>query len=297
MWGTVLSVGASLLGSAMQGDATDKAVDAQTKGAAEAIGEQRRQFDLNRTDLAPWRSAGGAAVSKLAGKLGLESKGVFDQAGYDDAMRLWNAQDAAGNYWARIGAAPTKESFYSGGVSSSDPDFGSLNRKFTMDDFQNDPVTKASFDFGLSEGEKAVQRMFGARGLGRSGAAVKAASRFATDYTGTKAGESYNRYYGDQDRTFNRLAGVSGTGQTAATNTASMGTNMANNISDITVGTGNARGAAAIAGGNSIASGLASAGNNIRSQFTLDRILGSRDSSVPVVQPSVPGQFNLDAYG
>ena len=156
-----------------------------------------------------------------------------------------------------------------------------------MDDFQNDPVTKASFDFGMSEGEKAVQRMFGARGMSRSGAAVKAATRFATDYTGTKAGESYNRFTADQGNVFNKLAAVSGIGQAATNSTAQAGANTTNAISDITVGTGNARGAASIAQGNAYGNAASRVGNQISSQYTLDRILNRA--------PSVPS-YNMGDY-
>lgn len=311
MWGAIIGGAVSMLGSDKQSDAAGDAVNAQTQSAADATGELRRQFDQNRSDLAPWRAAGSAATTELAKRLGLTTQwqpgmptpaGAMDinawsrAQGYDmpvgrgwDATELANIQPEYQKYIASLAPA--------GGTP--DPNTGSLLRRYTMADFDADPVTKKSFEFGMSEGQKAVQRMFGSRGLGRSGAAVKASSRFATDYTGQQAGASRERYVQDQTNEYNRLAGVAGSGQTAATNTAQMGTSMANGIADITIGTGNARGAAAIAGGNAAAGGLNSVGNAISGQFTMDRILnqginGRLPGYTPrMMQGSSPGEFDF----
>lgn len=291
-FGTVLSVGGSLLGASMQSDAAGDAAQAQSEATGSAIGEQARQFNVNRKDLEPWRNAGGAAVNKIAELLGLEQPGgtggytrddflayakqnIAKKPGshtaesWADSMFSNYKKKAGGSYaddetvQAWIGKAPTPQ--------APTEDFGALNKKFTLADFWDDPITKASFDFGLAEGTKALGNMAGARGNRNSGAQLKALERFATDYTGTKAGESYNRFYGDQDRTYNRLAGVSGTGQTAATNTAQLGQNSANTISGLISGQGNARGAAAIAGSNAMASGIQNAGNTIANWFNRNK--------------------------
>lgn len=182
------------------------------------------------------------------------------------------------------------------GASATANEFGSspLMRKFTMSDFENDPVTKASFDFGMTEGQKAVARMFGARGMGRSGAAVKAATRYATDYTGTKAGESYARFEGEKTNVFNRLAATAGIGQVSNQVTAGSGMNAANNTSNLLAAEGNARGAAAIAQGNAIGGAANQIGNNAMSQYTLDRILAkpSTTPSYTLQEGYVPGQYS-----
>lgn len=284
--GTALSVGGSLLGGIMQSDSADSAQQAQSESSAAAIAEQRRQFDQSRVDLAPWRNVGGAATNRLGYLLGLsgsEGGGGRSSSEYvmDDFLD-YNRRAAPSWYQApgpqatdaqiqfdryKSGTGWTPDEFKSlgfrdlGAESGGGGGFGSLNKKFTLADFWDDPVTKASFQFGLDEGTKALSRMAGAKGNRNSGAAVKALTRFGTDYTGQKAGESYNRFYGDQDRIYNRLAGVAGTGQTAATNTAQMGQNTANNVSSLISAQGNARGAAAIAGGNAMSGGIQNAAN------------------------------------
>lgn len=228
-WGAILGgVAAGLLGS----KGAKSAASSQERAAEAATEEQRRQYDMSRSDSAPWREAGGQSVSRLSQLLGL-------------------------------------------GTSSGE-DFGSANRKFTVADFMDDPVTKLSYQSGLDLGQQSIDRMAGARGSRNSGQTLKALSRFGTDYTGQKAGESYNRFYGDQDRTLNRLAGVAGTGQTAVTNQGALGSQYASNIGNIATGLGNARGAAAIAQGNILGGAAQNIGNWYSQNQMLDKILSSQ---------------------
>ena len=82
--GAALSVGGSLLGGMNQSDAAESAGQAQLQGVEQGIAEQRRQYDTTRGDLlrqyeqarsdtAPYRDAGSAAVARLRQMLGLGS--------------------------------------------------------------------------------------------------------------------------------------------------------------------------------------------------------------------------------
>lgn len=286
-WGAVAGAAISVIGGQMSADGADGAAGAQGQATGMSTAEQRRQYDLNRADLAPYRDAGGKAVNRLSVLLGLD-KGV-DKTKYstapidygssafksisDPIRQKYALQYAGGNF---AGVPPElrnqaygeeEEAYRQSQMAPGDVQpaegYGDLNKKFTLADFWDDPVTKASYEFGLNEGTKALGNMAGARGNRNSGAQLKALTKFGTDYTGQKAGDSYNRFYGDQDRTFNRLSGVGGTGQTAATNTAQLGSNSANQISGLMTSQGNARGAAAIAGGNASAAGFQNAGNTL----------------------------------
>jgi hypothetical protein len=57
-----LSLGSSLLGSS----SAKKAANAQVAGAKYAADLGDKQFQITREDFAPWREAGGAAVTRLA---------------------------------------------------------------------------------------------------------------------------------------------------------------------------------------------------------------------------------------
>ena len=221
-------VGSSVIG----GESAKDAAKAQGQATDQAIAEQRRQYDLTREDFAPWREAGGDAVTRIRQLLGL-------------------------------------------GADTGGGDFGALNRRFTVADFMNDPVIQQSFQFGLDQGTQALDRMAGARGNRKSGAQLKALTRFGQDYTGQQAGQAYNRFYGDQDRTFNRLAGVSGTGQTATQNLANIGSQTGTNIGNFLTAQGNARGAASIAQGNLWGGALQNIGNWYAQNQMLDKILSA----------------------
>lgn len=207
-WGAIAG---AVISGVMASDSADSASSSQAASSAEAVAEQRRQFDLARKDLTPYRETGSGAVSRLATLLGIPG----------------GAEEKSGN-----------------------ANFGALNRKFTLADFWDDPVTKASYAQGLELGRQAIDRMAGARGNRNSGATLKALERFGTDYTGNQAAGSQARYVGDQANTYNRLAGIAGTGQTAANTGAMLGANSANQVGNIMTAEGNARGAASIAQGN-----------------------------------------------
>lgn len=98
--------GASVLGGLFGKSASKKASDAQTQSAAQAIAEQRRQYDQTRADFAPWREAGGAAIGDAWAML----QPGYDHTtspGYefrrDEALRAVGAHNAANG------------SFFSGG--------------------------------------------------------------------------------------------------------------------------------------------------------------------------------------
>lgn len=328
MFDTLLGIAGPLLGGIMGGRSADKASAAQQAADAAAIEEQRRQFDLSRADLAPWRDTGGAAVMRLGQLMGLggpsggAGRAAAAPAGVESREAIRARLLPSFTTGGGAGGAPKE---YDGGVENSirqllikdrNPaiyggavvDEQALNRaideemarqaagrfvpgaaasgttgyqmfgdspllrRFTVGDFWADPVTQLGLQFGLSEGVKGINRMAGARGMRDSGSTLKALTRFGTDYTGQRAGESYNRFVGDQTNVYNRLAGLAGTGQTAATTTAGLGANTSNNIANLLSSGGNARGAAAIAGGNAMSGAAGSISNYFANQGLLNRL-------------------------
>lgn len=310
-FGSALSIGGSILGGLMGEESSENAADSQERAARDAaqiqaesnrlaLEEQRRQFDLTREDsqrllkdTAALRDPG--AVKRLDVLLGLKkyagdpqtlaTSGLVKptQAGnpnYKSQLAQYNADLAA---WNARGKQPVE----------ADEGYGDLNKKFTLADFWDDPVTKASYAQGLELGTKALENMGNASGMRKSGAQLKALTRFATDYTGGQAAGSSSRFYGDQDRIFNRLIGRTNqqqTGINSAAGTIGAGSAQSNNISNLIAaggntqanlitGLGNARGAAAIAGGNALAGGIGSAVNNYQQQRTLNALLGRNTPS------------------
>lgn len=175
----------NLIGAAIGSDSARSAANTQADATREAIGEQRRQYDLTRSDFAPWREAGVGALGTLQKEMG----------------------------------APV-----------------------TAADVMQDP----GYQFGLTSGQQAIDRKIAAGGGRMSGAAVKAAGRFGTDYATTGYNAAYQRR---QDR-LNRLQALAGIGQTATNSSAQAGQGATNAISSLISSGGDAAAAGRMAQGN-----------------------------------------------
>ncbi len=117
-----------------------------------------------------------------------------------------------------------------------------MGRTPTAEEIMSDP----GYQFGLQQGQLGLDRKAAAMGGRVSGAALKAASRFNTDYASTGYGAAYQR---GQDR-LNRLAAIAGIGQTATSGSAAAGQSASSNISNALQSQGNATAASQLAQGN-----------------------------------------------
>ncbi len=124
-----------------------------------------------------------------------------------------------------------------------------------------DVMATPGYQFGLDQGQNALQTGAAARGGLYSGAAGKALVQYGNDYGTGKYDDAFNRLQTSHTNDFNRWASVSGQGQTGANAIAGAGMNAANNSSNLYSAQGNANAGAAITNGNAYA-GLA---NNIGS--------------------------------
>jgi hypothetical protein len=121
---------------------------------------------------------------------------------------------------------------------------GDINTPVSAADVMSDP----GYQFGMQQGQQGLDRKFAAMGGRASGAALKAATRYATDYAASGYGAAYQR---KQDR-LNRLAAIAGIGQTSTGQSGMNGAGSAQSsaISNLISGQGNAAGAAQLAQGN-----------------------------------------------
>jgi hypothetical protein len=117
-----------------------------------------------------------------------------------------------------------------------------MDRPVTQADIMQDP----GYQFGLTEGQKALDRQFSRSGGRVSGASLKAAQRFGTDYASTGYGAAYQR----RNDALNRLASVAGVGQSATNIGVQMGGQYSNAISNLLMQRGENTGAARLARGN-----------------------------------------------
>lgn len=138
------------------------------------------------------------------------------------------------------------------GGDETNPLYGSLMKTFTGADLENTP----GYEFGLSQGSRALNNSAGARGNLLSGAALKAAERFGQDYAGTQFQAAYDRDNTDKNRIANFLGNVATIGQNATNSANDTQYNASVQYGANTMGAGNALAAqhmAQGAGWNSIA--------------------------------------------
>jgi hypothetical protein len=287
-WVAVSVSGAAIVGGIVASNSSSKAASAQTNAANQANATSQAQSDQARADNAPWRDRGNAAGNKLQNLMGLSTSPQYTADDYrnqllqqytspatysagggqsdGNATAIGGTVDEAGLQKA-IGARMQQQS-QDAAAQQSDPAYGSLLRKFSQSDLTADPVYQNGLQFGLDQGVRGINAQASARGGLNSGATLKALTRFGNDYGSTKAGDAYNRYTNDQNNQFNRLSGISGTGQVANQQIDAQGMNAANNIAQNQVGVGNARASGYIGQANAITGAIGQGynmyqGNNI----------------------------------
>lgn len=249
-WGMVAGAGASLIGGAMASDAAGDAADAQAGATQAGIAEQRRQSSQTRADYAPYREVGYGALERLTGRntMPVRSRETFDAGAYMRANPdvLAAGLDAYSHYqnngegegrpfqWTQEAQAQRARGPGSG--------VGEMDRPVTAENVMEDP----GYAFGMQQGQQALDRKAAAGGGRVSGAALKAASEYATNYATTGYNAAYQRR---QDR-LNRLAALANIGQTATGSSAAAGASASNAIGGMMGAQGNASGAAALAQSN-----------------------------------------------
>lgn len=149
-------------------------------------------------------------------------------------------------------------------AAESDSAFGSLLRRFTMDDYLEDP----GYQFRLQQGEQAINRAAAAAGRYDSGRALKDLGEFNSGMASQEFGNAYNRWNNDQTNIFNRLSGVAGTGQQATNSLAQLGQNAAANIGNIQLQAGNAAAAGKIGSANAWGGALGGVTNALAQYFS-----------------------------
>lgn len=225
--GALIGGAASLFGGDNAASAAKSAASQQAAAADQATAEQQREFDQIQQNNAPFLQTGTAANQQLGQLLGLGSNNMENMPTY-------------------------------GSSDSSSGGYGSLAQPFTLADFQADP----GYQFTLQQGQQALNRAASAGGKYFSGAAIKGLTDYNQNAASTQYQTAYNNYNTNQTNLYNRLAGVSGAGQTASSSDATAGTNAANQISSNITGAGNAQAAGTVGQANAWSTGLNGIGND-----------------------------------
>ena len=215
----VIGAGASLLGSKQASSSADKAAQLQ-----------QQQYATTRADLQPYNQAGQSALSGLSS---LANGGQF--GGGTNYLQM--AQD-------------------------------NLPGQMTQAQLEQTP----GYQFQLGQGLAATQNSAAARGLGVSGSALKGAATFATGLANSNYQTQFNNaqtkysdimglntgQQGNLTNQYNRLSSLAGLGESAAANTGTQGTALANQSGNYL----NQAGLADAAGTAGVGKAATSAANN-----------------------------------
>lgn len=295
-----LSAGTSIVGGVLAKKGAESQAQAAERASAAAVAENRRQFDLTRQDLQPWIQSGSEAVRYLSHLLGLgpapgsqtftnasgrpiPGPNRFDpdafprgggQGGGPRRMFL-DSPDMVGAPVGSMTVAPGR-----GGNRFDPATFGSLEKDFTLADFEKDP----GYEFRLAEGQKAIERSAAARGGLFSGRQLKDINRYGQEFASNEYGNAFNRFEAERSGRYNRFANLAGLGQTTAVQLGGIGADNARTIGDIIIGGQTAAAASRASGYNALAQGIQGGVNSGLNWFLLSK-LGQR---------SQPGDGLLD---
>lgn len=262
---------AGSIGSSLIGASSAKKSASAVQNATDAANETRRYiFDKNVELSEPWRAVGENALAALAFETGIGPRPTFG-GGYDGppieeidgGTGLFGGTGGVGIVprWKDLGKDEGDEQWpvFDGSTRTAGPMYRVGDKTFRdrkWAELYVDRRTRAGtpyggfkatpgYQFRREEGEQGLERYAAARGMRLSGASLKSAARFNDGL----AAQEYGNHY-------NRLAALSGTGQSAAGQQQAAGESYAN-----------AFGQNAIAGGQAQASGIMGVNNAIQGGF------------------------------
>jgi hypothetical protein len=234
---TGLSVASGVMG--MMGGDDDGAKEA-AKASAAAQRAIKAQAAENTKDFKPYKDYGSASTATLMRYLGLggsagtrgdyvtdpmDRERFIDYAGYH---RPDGARDE-GPEWLGHENANIDRAYqlYLDGLavtdpSKTDPNYGSLMKKFSNEDFVKDP----GYEFRLAEGEKGINRAAASRGGYDSGTTLKALLKYNQDYGSNEFNNAFNRDNTNKNTIYSFLSGGTQTGLNATSNNASLNSNL-----------------------------------------------------------------------
>lgn len=227
--GATIGAAGSNAAAGQQSDAAKSAAQLQHQDQQASLAEQQRQFNINQTNLAPFLKAGTQSIGSLSSLLSTPGQGLLTP-------------------WNQTFSAPTAAQ------AQATP----------------------GYQFAQQQGQNSIQNSSAARGGLLSTGTMKTLDQYSQGLADTTYSDTYsrafneyltqyNQFQGNQTNQFNRLAAVSGVGQTAANTLGGLGQAAAQNTANINLTGGAQQGASIMAGGNARASGYAGIANALNS--------------------------------
>jgi hypothetical protein len=248
--GSLAGAGASAAAASSQAGAAENAQQLQAQEAQNALNFQEQQWNTQQTNEAPFLKAGQNAVGELSSLTNTPGQGLLTP-------------------WTQKFEAPTAQQ------AEQTP----------------------GYQFTLGQGEQALQNSAAASGGLLAGGAAKGFTNYAEGLASntyqqsfqnalTQYQTAYNTFQNNQTNTFNRLATMSGVGQTSAAQLGQQGQAAASNVGNINLTSGAQQGQDIQNAGAANASGYIGASNaltgglnNLQGQLTLQQLLAGQSGN------------------
>lgn len=282
-FGAVAAIGGAVIAADAAGNAADSQKDAANQTNATNRAMSRQQMELQK----PSHETGVLANNRLAQLMGLDrgyDTDVYDriyqdlrnkasadnlaQSGWTfDAAPGWAAGDIASHEdWLKGEAMRQAKAQYQPGEQGAD--YGSLLKKFSMEDFEADP----GYQFRMDEGMRGVEGGAAARGGLLSGAALKAIQKYGQGLASQEYGNAYSRFENDKTNNYNKLAGMVNSGQGATNQMSNTAGQFAQNNANALAAYGNAAGAGYMGQANALTGAIGQGMNYYQDQQIIDKI-------------------------
>ena len=121
-----------------------------------------------------------------------------------------------------------------------------------MEQFQESPA----YQFNLQQGQKAIEKAAAKRGTFYAPATLQDIGRFSQGLASNEFQNAFSNYQTNMGNIWQRLYGMSGTGQSAANQTGAFGAAAAGQIGENTIGAGNAAAAGRVGAANALSGGV-----------------------------------------
>lgn len=258
--------GSSIIGGLLGGSASKSAAKTQANAAEYVANLQQQQFNQTQANEQPWLQAGGTALSDLM--QGLQPGGTFSTP-------------------------------YSGTFTPPDPSLAAVQ-------------TTPGYEFTKQQGEQAILNAQSASGGAFTGATAKNLDVFNQNLADTTYQSLYqqefnnalntyntqfNSYNTNQSNLYNKLASVSGLGQTTATQLGQIGSQAINSIGNTITGGASATAAGQIGAANAYAGalgGVGSAASGYTNGLLLQQLMGGGyGGNIPNYNPSVGNALGI----
>lgn len=261
----MVGAAAAVGGAYISAQGAKSAANTQAAAADRATASQQAMFDKTVQNNAPYNQAGQNATGRLQDLLGIG--GGHQESNFDaNAYLAANPDVAKDPYFAthpwehyqKYGQNENRQFTQLAGTGSEAADFGSLAKPFSMADFHLDP----GIQFQTQQGNLALTNSAAAKNGVLSGGALKDFIGYNQGMAGTAYQSAYERYMNNNASTYQKLMGMTGVGQAAASNSSSNAAAASGAMSNTITGSANAAASGIVGSANAMAGGISGAGNS-----------------------------------